>query len=76
VRTPETVAHEIFRELLRQSRQFSSSELVVIAHQDVVAWMQDEEATVLEQLEGEAQRPIRLQPETQYAADQYDVVLA
>jgi ribonuclease G len=76
VRTPETVAQEVFRELLRQSRQFSSNELVVIAHQDVVAWMQDEEATVLEQLEGEARRPIRLQAETGYAVDQYDVVLA
>lgn len=76
VRTPETVAHEIFRELLRQSRQFSSNELVVLAHQDVVAWMQDEEAAVLEQLEGEAQRPIRLQSEAQYAVDHYDVVLA
>jgi ribonuclease G len=76
VRTPETVAQEIFRELLRQSRQFSSNELVVLAHPDVVGWLQDEEAAVLEQLEGEAQRPVRLQPEPQYAVDQYDVVLA
>ena len=76
VRTPETVAHEISRELLRQSRQFSSNELVVLAHPDVVGWMQDEEAAVLEQLESEAQRPIRLQAEPQYAVDQYDVVLA
>ncbi len=30
VRTPETVGHEIFRELLRQSRQFQSDELVVL----------------------------------------------
>ncbi len=75
VRTAETVAHEIIRELLRQSRQFSSSELVVLAHQDVVDWLQDQEAAVLEQLEAEAQRPIRLQAEPQYAVDQYDVVL-
>jgi ribonuclease G len=75
VRTPETVAQDVFRELLRQSRQFSSTELVVLAHQDVVAWLQEQEAAVLEQLEGEAQRPIRLQAEPQYAVDQYDVVL-
>ena len=62
--------------MLRQSRQFSSNELVVLAHQDVVAWLQDEEAAVLEQLESEAGRPIRLQAEPQYAVDQYDVVHA
>ncbi len=34
------------------------------------------ESVVLEQLETETGRPIRLQPEPQYALDQYDVVLA
>jgi ribonuclease G len=76
VRTPETIGHEIFRELVRQSRQFHSDELVVLAHQDVVAWMQEEESVVLEQLETQTGRPIRLQAESQYALDQYDVVLA
>jgi ribonuclease G len=76
VRTAETVAHEIFRELVRQSRQFNSSELVVLAHQDVVAWLQESEFAVLEELEAESGRPIRLQPESMYSLDQYDVVLA
>ena len=60
VRTPETVSHEIFRELMRQSRQFHSDELVVLAHQDVVDWLQDEEAAVLAELETQVGRPIRL----------------
>jgi ribonuclease G len=76
VRTPETVAHEVFRELVRQSRQFQSDELVVLAHQDVVAWLQDEEANVLAELETQVGRPIRLQAEAMYGIDQYDVVLA
>jgi ribonuclease G len=76
VRTAETVAHEIFRELVRQSRQFHSDELVVLAHQDVLSWLQDEEAAVLAELETQVGRPIRLQPENLYAIDQYDVVLA
>ncbi len=76
VRTPETIGHEIFRELARHSRQFNSSELVVLAHQDVVAWLQEEESVVLEQLETQTGRPIRLQAESQYSLDQYDVVLA
>jgi ribonuclease G len=76
VRTPETVSHEIFRELVRQSRQFHSDELVVLAHQDVVDWLQDEEAAVLAELETQVGRPIRLQAEPLYAIDHYDVVLA
>jgi ribonuclease G len=76
VRTPETVSHEIFRELMRQSRQFHSEELVVLAHQDVVSWLQDEEAPVLAELETQLGRPIRLQAEPLYGIDQYDVVLA
>ena len=76
VRTPETVSHEIFRELMRQSRQFQSDELVVLAHQDVVAWLQDEESAVLAELETQVGRPIRLQAEPLYGIDHYDVVLA
>ncbi|HWL63424.1 MAG TPA: ribonuclease G [Steroidobacteraceae bacterium] len=76
VRTPETVSHEIFRELMRQSRQFQSDELVVLAHQDVVDWLQDEESAGLAELETQVGRPIRLQAEPLYAIDQYDVVLA
>ncbi len=76
VRTAETVSHEVFRELMRQSRQFHSDELVVLAHQDVVDWLQNEEAAVLAELETQLGRPIRLQSEPQYALDHFDVVLA
>jgi ribonuclease G len=76
VRTAETMSHEIYRELVRQSRQFQSDELVVLAHQDVVSWLQDEEASVLAELETQVGRPIRLQAEPLYGIDQYDVVLA
>jgi ribonuclease G len=76
VRTAETVSHEIFRELMRQSRQFNSQELVVLAHQDVVSWLQEEESSVLAELETQVGRPIRLQAEPLYAIEHYDVVLA
>ena len=76
LRTPETVSHEIFRELMRQSRQFNSDELVVLAHQDVVNWLQEEESAVLAELETQVGRPIRLQAEPLYGIDHYDVVLA
>jgi ribonuclease G len=72
----ETVCQDIFREILRQSRQFESRELLVLAHQDVVERLLGEESGVLAELEGAAGRPIRLQAESLYSIDRYDVVLA
>jgi ribonuclease G len=76
VRTPETVCHEIFREIVRQSRQFQSRELLILAHQNVIDRLLDEESAVLAELEHQIGRPIRLQVEALYGFDQYDVVLA
>jgi len=75
VKTPETVCHEIFREIVRQSRQFVSKELLILAHRDVVDRLLDEESAALAELEPQVGRPIRLQAEALYGVDQYDVVL-
>ncbi|HXQ30542.1 MAG TPA: ribonuclease G [Steroidobacteraceae bacterium] len=75
VKTPETVAYEIFREVLRQARQFEVQGLMVLAHQDVIELLLDEESGALGELEVVIGKPIRLQTETLYAQDQYDVVL-
>jgi ribonuclease, Rne/Rng family len=74
VKSPETVCHEIFREIVRQSRQFASRELLILAHQDVVDRLLDEEAPALAELEAQIGRPMRLQVEALYGIDQYDVV--
>jgi ribonuclease G len=76
VRTPETICHEIFRELLRQARQYSSRELLVLAHQDVIERLLGEDAAALAELEPVVGRPIRLQSESLYDVDQFDVVLS
>jgi len=75
VKTAETVCYEVFRELLRQSRQFECQQLMVLAHQDVIERLLDEESSALGELELVTGKPIRLQAETLYAVDQYDVVL-
>jgi ribonuclease G len=75
VKTAETVCHEIFREILRQSRQFDFKQLLVLAHQDVIELLLDEESAALGELEVLTAKPIRLQTEALYAVDQYDVVL-
>jgi ribonuclease G len=74
VKSAETVCNEIFREIVRQSRQFASRELLILAHQDVVERLLDEESATLAELEAQVSRPIRLQVEALYGVDQYDVV--
>jgi ribonuclease G len=75
LKSAETVAYEIFREVLRQARQFEFQELVVLAHQDVIELLLDEESAALGELELATGKPIRLQTEALYAQDQYDIVL-
>jgi ribonuclease G len=74
VKTPETVCYEIFRDILRQSRQFDFQELLVLAHVEVLDLLVDEEAAGLAELESLTGKPIRLQAESGYSHDQYDVV--
>ena len=75
IKTAQTVCYEIFREIVRQSRQFATRELLILAHQDVVECLLDEESGAMAELEAQVGRPIRLQAEALYGVDQYDVVL-
>ena len=75
VKTAETVCYEVFREIVRQSRQFECQQLMVLAHQDVIERLLDEESSALGELELATGKPIRLQTEALYTVDQYDVVL-
>ncbi len=75
VKTAETVCYEIFREILRQHRQFRFEELMILAHQDVVELLLDQESASLAELEELIGKPIRLQVESMYAQDRFDVVL-
>jgi ribonuclease G len=75
VKTPETVCYEIFREVLRQAGQFDCQQLLVLAHQDVIGRLLDEESAALGELEVQVGKPVRLQTEALYVQDQFDVVL-
>jgi ribonuclease G len=74
-KSAQTVCYEIFREIVRQSRQLASRELLILAHQDVVDRLLEEEAAATAELESQVGRPIRFQGEALYGVDQYDVVL-
>tara|TARA_B110000116_G_scaffold242376_1_gene231587 strand:- start:755 stop:2236 length:1482 start_codon:yes stop_codon:yes gene_type:complete len=75
IMAPATVCFEIFREVIRQHRQFEFDEALVLAHQDVIELLLDDEANTLAEIESQIGRSIRLQPESLYLKDQFDVVL-
>jgi len=75
VKTPETVAFEIFREILREARQFEAQTFLVLASQEVVDLMIDEESAGVAELEAFIGKPIKFQTESQYSQELYDVVL-
>ncbi len=75
VKTAETVCYEIFREILREARQFDAAQLLVLASQEVVDMLVDEESTSLAELETFINKPIKFQVEALYTQEQFDVVL-
>jgi len=75
LKTPETICYEIFRDILRESRQFDVAELLVLASQEVVDRLLDEESAHLAELEAFIGKPIKLQAESLYSQQNYDVVL-
>lgn len=75
LKTPETVCLEIFREIIREVRQYNVQELMVLAANEVVGRLLDEEAGALSELETFLGVRIKFRAESQYNQEQYDVVL-
>lgn len=74
-KTPLTVCYEIFREILREAREFDADGYMVLASQVVIDLLLDEEATSLADLQEFVGSPIRLQVESMYHQEEHDVVL-
>ncbi|HIG79745.1 MAG TPA: ribonuclease G [Cycloclasticus sp.] len=75
VRTPETTCYEIFREIMRDARQYEAKKLLVLASNEVVEMLLDEESTTLADLESFVGTRIKFRAENQYSQEQYDVIL-
>ena len=75
IKSAQTVCYEIFREILREARQYDAKELMVLASQQVVDLMVDEESSSFAELEAFIGKPIKLRVEPLYNQAQYDVVL-
>jgi len=75
LKTPETMCLEIFREIIREVRQYNVQKLLVLASNAVVEMLLDEEADMLAELEAFLGVQIKFRAEAEYNQEQYDVVL-
>jgi ribonuclease G len=75
VKTVQTVAYEILRELLREARQFEAREMRVLAAPAVIDLFHDEESQALAMLSEFIGRTVSLHAEPSYTQEQYDIVL-
>ena len=73
--TAETVCYEVFREIMREDRQFEAQKFLILASQTVVDLLLDEESTSVAELEEFIGKPITFQVEAEYTQEQFDVVL-
>lgn len=75
LKTSETICYEIFREILREARQFNTKEYMVLGSPVVIDMLLDEESASLADLQEFIGKPIRLQVEAAYEQESFDVVL-
>ncbi len=75
LKTAETICLEIFREIIREVRLYNVQQILVLASNEVVEILLDEEADMLADLEVFLGVTIKFRSETQYNQEQYDVVL-
>jgi ribonuclease G len=75
VKNPQTLCYIIMREILREEKQFEPTSFRILASQPIIDCFLEEESTSLEQLSKQIKRPISLHVETEYAPDQYDLIL-
>ncbi len=74
LKTAETLCYEILREIVRETRAYPTERFTVLASPQVVNKLLDEESTSLAALEEFIGRPIKVQAESTYTQEQYDIV--
>jgi len=75
IKTAQTICYEILRELHRSAKAYEAKNYLVLACQDVVDRMLDEEAAHVAEVESLIGKPVRFQSERLYSPEQFDVVL-
>ncbi len=75
IKSAETICYEIFREILREARAYENDKLMVLASQDVVDRLLDEDSATVADLEEFIGKSIQFQVEIMYSQEQFDVIL-
>ncbi|OIO54090.1 MAG: ribonuclease G [Alphaproteobacteria bacterium CG_4_10_14_0_2_um_filter_63_37] len=75
IKTLETVAFEILRDVLRTSRQFSAEKLMVVANPEVIDYLESECRESMAGLESFMDKPILLREDVSMLREEFDVVL-
>lgn len=75
IKTPETLCNEIFREILRAAKTYDCKGFLILAAEDVINKIREEEFNSVALFEMEFGKTIKLQVETLYTQEQFDVVL-
>ena len=75
VKTARTITYDIFREILREARQFNPKEFRVVASPKVIELFLDEESQHLAGLSEFIGKPVSLHSESAMGQEQYDIVL-
>lgn len=76
IKTARTVCYEIMREIAREARQFDPKEFRILASQQVIDLLLDEESPHLAILGENIGKPITLHVEPTYVQEEYDIILA
>ena len=74
LKSAESVCYEIFREILRSARSFDTPQLLVLASQEVIDRLLDEDSASVADLEELTRKTIKFQVEQIYNREQYDIV--
>lgn len=75
LKTAETICYQIFREIHREARAYENDNLLVLASQEVVDRLLDEESASVADLEEFIGITIQFQVEVMYSQEQFDVIL-
>lgn len=76
VKSTETIVYELFRELMREAREFNPKMLSVIGSPELIDFIREEESLTFSDLQALLKTPIRLQSDVSYHHGVYDIALS
>ena len=69
------MCYEIFREILREARAYEADSLMVLASQEVVDRLLDEESAGVADLADFVDKTVQFRVEPVYSREQFDIIL-